>query len=238
MREAQFPARPARETAEYYPGNAGHGHPLARVRQCTGVPTRHATTVSARDKDAEFVLVAAARALRWRPPMRWLLLVATFAALSVLSLGGCQLQLGADCDSGRCNSDCLQNCPPPDLGDDGSTFVPPTPPASCPLDADRICSDGYRYSCANGVVTSTFYSCRPGTTCVETATRDGRRAAACATGDDACVSDAPVAAECRGDDRIACEYGLVVLRSPCPASNCAVSATTDDYPSASCVLVN
>jgi hypothetical protein len=168
------------------------------------------------------------------------LFVAMFAALAGPSLGACELKT---CDPGECSSDCPESCPngvygTDPYGTDPDTFVPPTPPASCPADADRICADGYLYSCTDGRVTSTFYSCRPGTACVEIDTSDGRRAAACSTFDEPCASDAPRSAECRSNDRIACEYGLVTLRSSCGVSTCVVDAGPVEYPSARCDLVN
>lgn len=167
----------------------------------------------------------------WRPS-----LMAIFAVLAGPSLSACQLQLG--CDPDKCSSDCPEKCPNGIYGSVPDTFVPPTPPASCPLDADRICADGYLYSCTKGKVSSKYIACTSGTFCTETVTRDGRRGAACWTGADPCTSDAPASAECRDNDRVACEYGLVTFRSTCTASMCAVSTNGDGEPIASCVVSN
>jgi len=173
--------------------------------------------------------------------MRGLLLVVTFAVLAGPSLGACNFSMALDCEERGCSSDCPEQCPAPDLGAQEPAFVPPTPPESCPVDADRICADGYLYSCTDGAVTSRFVSCRSGTTCTETITSNGRRGAACWTGDAPCASDDPVSAECRGDDRIACEYGLVVLRGTCQSAKgviCFAGENEHGYPTASCTLAN
>lgn len=176
-----------------------------------------------------------------RSAMRGLMLLVTFAAFAGPSLGACHFHMGLSCEERGCSPDCPERCPPPELGDDGTKFVPPTPPESCPVDADRICADGYLYSCTDGAVTSKFFSCAPGTMCTETGTSNGRRGAACWTGDAPCASDDPVSAECRGDDRIACEYGLVIRRGTClreKGAICFAGEGLDGYPTASCTLAN
>jgi len=190
-----------------------------------------------------FAFLAAACALQTRETMRRFLLVVTFAALAGPSLGACNFHLVPSCEDTGCSFDCPEQCPPPDLdgGGDGATFVPPTPPESCPADADRICADGYLYRCTDGAVTSQYFSCAPGTTCTETVTSNGRRGAACWTGDAPCASDAPMSAECRGDDRINCEYGLVTRRGTCVRSKgaiCWADVSPAGYPTASCTLAN
>ena len=104
---------------------------------------------------------------------------------------------------------------------------------TCPPEVDLFCRNDYLLACEGGEIVD-FWACYDGMPCTEVVTESGRRAAACATGDEPCASKASATHECRGSDRVTCSYGLVTSLVPCGDAGCSYLETTLDEPVAIC----